>query len=254
MPGAVRAAAAPRIGCPATYCVPVTDGAEQEPGTAEQEAAEPSIKDQVLEQMGGWQGMVYSTLPVVVFVPVNALWGLGWASASALGAALLILVVRLATRTSVQPAISGFVGVAACVLIALLLGGRWYFLYGIVSQAVFALAFAVSIAIGRPLVGVLWHFFRGGEGPARDWRENPAEKRMFTWLTVVWMLLFLARFVIKGLLFLKDDVNWLGVATIVMGWPMFAAVLLITFLGVRRVESADAADSASAADDRVGEA
>lgn len=225
------------------------DGAEQEPDTAADDAPEPSIKDQVLDQMGGWQGMVYSTLPVVVFVPVNALWGLGWASAAALGAALLILVIRLVTRTSVQPAISGFFGVAACVLIALLLGGRWYFLYGIVSQAVFALAFAVSIALGRPLVGVLWHFFRGGEGPATDWRRNPAEKRMFTWLTVLWMLLFLTRFVIKGLLFLKDDVNWLGVATIAMGWPMFAAVLLITFLGVRRVEASSPESASPAAAD-----
>ncbi|MBS4100442.1 DUF3159 domain-containing protein [Tsukamurella paurometabola] len=215
----------------------MTDGAEQEPATAEQEAPEPSIKDQVLEQMGGWQGMVYSTLPVVVFVPVNALWGLGWASAAALGAALLVLVLRLATRTSVQPAVSGFFGVAACVLIALMLGGRWYFLYGIVSQAVFALAFAVSIVIGKPLVGVLWHFFRDGDGTEGDWRERPAEKRMFTWLTVMWTLVFLVRFVVKGALFLKDDVNWLGVATIVMGWPMFAAALLVTFLGVRRVSA-----------------
>ncbi|WP_415676413.1 DUF3159 domain-containing protein [Tsukamurella hominis] len=227
----------------------MTDGAEQEPATAEQEAPEPSIKDQVLEQMGGWQGMVYSTLPVVVFVPVNAVWGLWPAAGAALGAALLILVVRLATRTSVQPAISGFIGVAACVAIALILGGRWYFLYGIVSQAAFALAFAVSIVIGRPLVGVLWHFFRGGEGPTSDWRNIPVEKRMFTWLTVLWMLLFLARFIVKGALFLKDDVNWLGVATIVMGWPMFAAVLLLTFLGVRRVEATtNAAAPATTAD------
>lgn len=229
----------------AAYCVRVTDGAEQEPETAAHDAPEPSIKDQVLEQMGGWQGMVFSTLPVVVFVPVNAVWGLWPAAGAALGAALLILVIRLATRTSVQPAISGFIGVVACVAIALILGGRWYFLYGIVSQAAFALAFAVSIVIGRPLVGVLWHFFRGGDGPASDWRNNPAEKRMFTWLTVLWMLLFLARFVVKGALFLQDDVNWLGVATIVMGWPMFAAVLLLTFLGVRRAESVAAADSTS---------
>lgn len=231
-----------------------TPPADEHPAEPAADAPEPSIKDQVLEQMGGWQGMVYSTLPVVVFVPVNAVWGLWPAAGAALGAALLILVIRLATRTSVQPAISGFVGVVACVAIALILGGRWYFLYGIVSQAAFALAFAVSIAIGRPLVGVLWHFFRGGEGPATDWRNNPAEKRMFTWLTVLWTLLFLARFVVKGALFLKDDVNWLGVATIVMGWPMFAAVLLITFVGVRRVEASTGAAAPSTAPDGDPEA
>lgn len=229
----------------------MTDGAEQDAGAATPEAAEPavngaaepSIKEQVLEQMGGWQGMVYSTLPVVVFVPVNALWGLWWASGAALAAALVVLVIRLATRTSVQPAISGFFGVAICVLIAMLLGGRYYFLYGIVSQAVFALAFAVSIVIGRPLVGVLWHFFRGDEGASTDWRSDPAQKRVFTWLTVLWTFVFGVRFLIQGALFLKDDVNWLGVARIAMGWPMFGAALLITFWAAKQVDAhSDPAD------------
>lgn len=223
----------------------MTDGAEQEPAAAAQDAPEPSIKDQVLEPMGGWQGMVYSTLPVLVFVPVNALWGLGWGSAAALAAAVVVLVARLATRTSVQPAISGFFGVAICVAIALILGGRYYYLYGIVSQAVFALAFAVSIVIGRPLVGVLWHFLRGAEGDD-GWRSRPAEKRVFAWLTAFWTVVFLTRFCIQGALFLKDDVNWLGVARIVMGWPMFGAALLVTFWAARRIEHRAAAPADAA--------
>ncbi len=41
----------------------------------------------MLEQLGGISGLVYSTLPVLVFVPVNSLWGLTVAIWSALGVA-----------------------------------------------------------------------------------------------------------------------------------------------------------------------
>ena len=40
---------------------------------------------------------------------------------------------------------------------------------------------------------------------------------------------------------IQDDVNWLGVARIVMGWPMFGAALLVTFWAARRIEHRAAA-------------
>ena len=247
MPGPPGAAAPDaRIeGGPATYCVPVTDGAEQEPATAEQKAPEPSIKDQVLEQMGGWQGMVYSALPVMAFVPGNAIWGLTGGAIAALAVAALVAVVRLATRTSIQPAISGFFGVAVCVVIAMIVGGsgRGYFLYGIVMQAVFAVVFAVSLLVRWPLVGVLWHLFderkrtsadTDGTVAAGDWRSDRRQYRAFAWLTVLWIAMFAVRFAVQAALYQNDDVGGLGIARIIMGWPMFAVGLLITFLVARR--------------------
>ncbi len=222
----------------------MTDGAEQEPATAAQDAPEPSIKDQVLEQMGGWQGMVYSALPVVAFVPANALWGLKGGAIAALAVAALVAVIRIATRTSIQPAISGFFGVAVCVVIAMIVGGngKGYFLYGIVMQAVFAIAFLGSILIRRPLVGVLWHLFaedkrepvQGAAATAADWRADRPQFRAFVWLTLLWTGMFAVRFAVQFSLYVTDNVGGLGVARIIMGWPMFAAGLLITFLVARR--------------------
>ncbi|MGZ9825826.1 DUF3159 domain-containing protein [Tsukamurella ocularis] len=229
----------------------MTDGAEQEPATAEQEAPEPSIKDQVLEQMGGWQGMVYSALPVMAFVPANAVWGLKGGAIAALAVAALVAVIRVATRTSIQPAISGFFGVAVCVVIAMIVGGngKGYFLYGIVMQAVFAVAFAVSLVVRWPLVGVLWHLFderkKGEAGSAAqdagtDWRADRRQYRAFVWLTVLWIGMFAVRFAVQFALYQNDDVGGLGVARIIMGWPMFAVGLLITFLVARRATHAHA--------------
>ena len=64
----------------------------------------------VLDQMGGVSGLIYSSLPVLVFVPISSLFGLLPAIGAALGVAALILVWRLARRESAQPAISGFIG------------------------------------------------------------------------------------------------------------------------------------------------
>lgn len=224
------------------------DGAEQEPDTAA-DAPEASIKDQVLDQMGGWQGMVYSALPVVAFVPANSVWGLKGGAIAALAVAALVAVIRLATRTSIQPAISGFFGVAVCVAIAMIVGGngKGYFLYGIVMQAVFAVVFAVSLLVRWPLVGVLWHLFderkKEPAGPEAadvdsDWRADRRQYRAFAWLTVLWIAMFAVRFAVQFALYQNDDVGGLGVARIAMGWPMFAVGLLITFLVARRTTHA----------------
>mgnify|MGYP000926888262 CR=1 FL=1 len=70
--------------------------------------------------MGGLSGLIYSSLPVLVFVPINTTLGLQPAVIAAVAVAAAILVWRLIRRESVQPAVSGFIGVAVCALIA------WY--------------------------------------------------------------------------------------------------------------------------------
>ncbi len=204
--------------------------------TDEDTAPEPPLKEQILAQMGGWTGMVYSSLPVVAFVPANALWGLEWGSVAAIGVAAVILVIRLATRSSVQPAVSGFVGVGMCVLIALAVGsGKGFFLYGIVVQAVLLVAFVVSVVIRRPLVGVLWNSLDLG-GPRhvdQHWRSVRRELWTFDALTVLWAAMFGVRFVVQGLLYTQGRTGWLGVARIAMGWPLFGLCLLATYGGAR---------------------
>ena len=49
----------------------------------------------LLDQMGGVSGLIYSSLPVLVFVPVSTAFGLLPAILAALGVAALVLVWRL---------------------------------------------------------------------------------------------------------------------------------------------------------------
>jgi hypothetical protein len=139
--------------------------AAQDPATgrpaADDEAAPAPLFDRhlVLEQLGGWRGMVDATLPTIAFVVGNSLGGLTpgiWAAAVA---ALLVFVLRLVRRESVQQAISGLFAVAIAVAIAFYTGqARDFFVFGIVRNAAIATVLFGSIALRRPLVGYAAEF------------------------------------------------------------------------------------------------
>ena len=206
----------------------------------------PSKAHAVFEQMGGVSGLIYSSLPVVVFVPVSTLFGLTAAVAAALGVAAAVLVWRLARRESAQPAISGFIGVGICALIAYLMGeSKGYFLLGIWSSLVWATVFTISVLIRRPVVGYAWGWVNGHD---RGWRRVRRAVLAFDIATMVWVLVFGSRFVVQHHLYDADQTGWLGVARIAMGWPLTAVAALVTYLAIRVAQRAVHANDAAAND------
>jgi hypothetical protein len=203
--------------------------------------------DRMMEQLGGVSGIVYSSLPVLVFVGTSRLMGLGAAAGAALGIAALILVWRLLRRESVQPAVSGLIGVAVCVLIAYLLGeSKGYFLLGIWTSLIWATVFTVSILIRRPVVGYIWTWLHGHDG---GWRNVRRAVYAFDVATLTWALVLAARFVVQRVLYDTDHTGWLAVSRIAMGWPLTALAALVTFVAIRTAQRAiDAVSPAAAAD------
>lgn len=197
--------------------------------------------ERLLAQAGGLSGLVYSSLPVLVFVPVSGVFGLLPASAAALATATLVLVWRLIQRESTQPAVSGFFGVAVCVLIAYLLGeSRGYFLLGIWMSLLWALIFAVSVLIRRPVVGYLWSWAGGHD---HGWRAVRRAVYAFDVATCTWVVVFGSRFVVQRLLYDAGHTGWLAVARITMGWPLTGLAAVATFVAIRFVRRALAPDS-----------
>ena len=206
--------------------------------TSEVTAEEPAKKggQAILDQMGGISGLIYSSLPVLVFVPVSTKFGLMPAIWAALGVAALVLVWRLIRRETVQPAISGFIGVGISALIAWWLGeSRGYFAYGIWMSLVYAADFTVSIVIRRPLVGYAWGWF---SGHGRDWRSVRRAVLAFDVATFAWAIVFASRFVVQRHLYDADDVGMLGVARIAMGWPLTGVAAVITWFAIRAAQKA----------------
>ena len=190
----------------------------------------------ILAQMGGVSGLIYSSLPVVVFVPISTAFGLLPAICAALGVAALILIWRLIRHESAQPAISGFIGVGISAAIAYMVGeSKGYFLLGIWMSLFWAIVFGLSILIRRPAVGYIWGWVNSHD---RDWRGLRRAVMAFDLATFVWVLVFAARFVVQQHLYDANQTGWLGIARIAMGWPLTAVAALVTYLAIRAAQRA----------------
>lgn len=196
----------------------------------------PIEEQTLLEQMGGWQGLVSTTLPILVLVPVNSRWGLGPALIAALSVALLILVWRIIRKETIQPAISGFLGVAFCAAIAWFTGdAKGYFLYGIWASLVFAVVAFATVLFKWPAVGVIW---KGINGEDMTWQRVASARRSYSIATLGWVVIFLARFFVQNNLYNSADTATLGVVRILMGWPLTGVVTILTIWMVRRANKA----------------
>ncbi|WP_107658109.1 DUF3159 domain-containing protein [Nocardia suismassiliense] len=209
-----------------------TPTTEQIEPAAALDPEEVAAEQTLLEQLGGFSGLISSTVPVVVFVPVNSFAGLTAAIWAALGVAALILVWRLFRRSPIQPAISGFLGVGICAFIAYRMGeAKGFFLFGIYTSLVYAGVFLVSMLVRWPLVGVIWGVLNGH---GTDWRADQRVQRLYYFATAAWMVVFGARYLVQSQLYDTDRTGWLAFARIAMGWPLTAVALAVTVWAVRR--------------------
>jgi hypothetical protein len=207
---------------------PVTGSAQ------ESEEPMPSFSEQLAEQLGGWRGLIESSIPVTVFVIVNIITDLRPAIIVAVASGLLIAVFRLSRRQSVRHAVNGLFGTFIGAAIAWRSGeARDFYLPGIIISAAYALAMIGSIVVRWPLVGWIWSVVLD-KGSTR-WRDDPVLLRTFGWLTGLWALIYLAKVGIQSGLYLANQEELLGVARIALGWPPYALLLAITVWSVRRV-------------------
>ena len=190
----------------------------------------------LLEQMGGVPGIVASTIPVIVFVVANLLVDLRPAVVAALVSAVAMAGWRIARRQPLQPAVSGLFGVGIAAFLAYRSGeARAFYLPGLIYSGACGLAFLVSALARWPLAGVIWHAVNGdGQG----WRRDRRLRRAYTWATLLWALVFLARVVVQGLLYRDEQDTWLGIARLAMGYPLVGVALLGTVWAVRRARTA----------------
>jgi hypothetical protein len=186
----------------------------------------------LLEQMGGVQGVIASTIPVAVFVVANVAFGLQPALISALVAGVAIAAWRIARKQALQPAVSGLLGVGVAAFIAYRTGeARGFYLPGLLFSAACGLAFLVSMVVRWPLAGVVWHAVNGD---GQSWRSDPRLLRAYTFATALWTLVFASRVVVQGWLYNADEETWLGIARLAMGYPLVGLALLGTIWAVRR--------------------
>lgn len=188
----------------------------------------------VAAAVGGTRGLVESGLPALVFVVVFVLTReLVPALVAAAGLAVLAVVVRLVQRTPPTQAFSGLLGVAIGVLWAWRTGeAEDYFAWGIWVNVLWFVGVLVSVLVGWPAVGVVVSLLRGEPMTWRTGPEHAGLRRRYRWATWLWVGVFGARLAVQVPLYLQgtEAVGWLGTARLVMGVPLFALGLWLTWL------------------------
>ncbi|MEV7972000.1 DUF3159 domain-containing protein [Cellulomonas sp. NPDC089187] len=201
------------------------------------------------DAVGGWRGAIESVAPGLLFVVVFVASGqrLTPALIAAAACAVLAVIIRLIQRSPLTQAFSGVLGVGIGVIWAWRTGeASDYFAWGLLVNVGYLAAFLVSIVIGWPLVGLVLGLFRP-EGPLNEggswagavaWRTDRVLRRRFAIASWVWVGMFAARLLVQAPLYWADQVGWLGTAKLVMGVPLTALVLWLSWILVRGTTAA----------------
>lgn len=182
------------------------------------------VRAQLSQALGGRRGMLEGALPTLGFtltyLPTRELrlsLGVGIALAVAL------LVVRLVQRQPVQFVVNSLVGIGIAAIFASRSGrAEDVFLPGIIYNAVYTVALALSVLVRWPLVGIM---IGSVTGDLTAWRSDPGVVRLCSRLTWVLALPCALRVLVQYPLYLAGEVGWLGVTKIALGWPLQVAAL-----------------------------
>ncbi len=200
-------------------------------------STQPSAPPGLAQAIGGPLGVAESALPAAAFVAASTASGgdTTLAAIVAVALALLLTLARLARGQTVQYALSGLIGVAFAAFIAARTGkAENFFLPGLLANAAYGSAFAISIVLRRPLAGYVTMALHG-HPPTGPWREDPLFLKAATRASWVFVVVFAGRLAVQLPLYLADALVALGVARVAMGLPLFALASWLAWLLLRGV-------------------
>ncbi len=214
---------------------------EVAPGSSPGVTVEQVVRAQLSKALGGRRGMLEAAAPTIVF---TILWlstrEIQLALAVSVGAALVLLAVRLVQRSTVQFVVNALVGIGIgwfFVRLAASRGGSEddqalaYFLPGILYNGGYTVVLALTCLVGWPLVGFMVGSVTGDPTAWHDDRQVVRLCSTLTWLLVVPCFL---RVVVQAPLWLAGSsgamdadtvVAVLGILKIALGWPLQLAAL-----------------------------
>lgn len=178
--------------------------------------------------LGGRRAALDATVPVVAFAAAYYATGrsVGWGAGAAVAVAAALATWRWARGTRPRAVLLGILGVCAAAAVALYTGrGEDFFLLQIVSNTASAVAWALSIVLRWPLLGVVVGTLLGQR---TRWRHDPALLRAYGRASWVWVLQYVIRLAVFLPLWAAAEVGWLATARIVLSWPLVATVIAVS--------------------------
>jgi xanthine/uracil permease len=188
----------------------------------------------ILDALGGKKGLFDSGIPAIVFLILfNISKDVRQAALISLTLSAVLAVIRLVRREKVQSAISGVIGVGICYLLVRSTGkAEDFYLPGLFINAGYGALYLLTNLAGWPIIGLVLGPLLGED---LHWRKVPERKRAYQRAGWLWVGLFTLRIAIQLPLYLGGYINALGIARLIMGYPLFIAVAWGTWLIIKQV-------------------
>jgi len=195
--------------------------------TDSHDTVEQLVRAKLSQALGGRRGIVEGAVPTVMFtISWIVSHELHTSLMIGLGAAIVLLVVRIVQRSNVQFVLNAFIGIGIAAFVASRTGhARDVFLPGILLNAGTATVLILSIVVGWPLIG-----FMIGSVTDEDpiaWHADHGLVRLCTQLTWILALSSVLRVAVQYPLWATDHVALLGTAKVALGWPLYVATFAV---------------------------
>ena len=196
-------------------------------------------KAKILDALGGKKGLLDSGLPAVLFLIIfNISDDLQVALYGAIGTSIVLTIIRLAMKDTIQHVISGLIGVLFCAYLANRSGNASdFYIPKLLTNLAYGSAYLIANLAGWPIIGVIL-------GPLLGenflWRKNPQRKRAYMRAGWLWVAMFFGRIAVQYPIYKSGNVNLLGTVNLAMGYPLFIATAWGTWMILKKVPTAKA--------------
>jgi hypothetical protein len=196
-------------------------------------------KAKILDALGGKKGLLDSGLPAVLFLIIfNISDDLQIALYGAIGTSIVLTIIRLAMKDTIQHVISGLIGVLFCAYLANRSGNASdFYIPKLLTNLAYGSAYLIANLAGWPIIGVIL-------GPLLGenflWRKNPQRKRAYVRAGWLWVAMFFGRIAVQYPIYKSGNVNLLGTVNLAMGYPLFIATAWGTWLILKKVPTVKA--------------
>ena len=198
-------------------------------------------RDKVLAAFGGKKGLIDSGIPSVIFlITFNVKHDLHTALYASVAISILLTIIRLAKRDTVQHAFSGLIGALICAWFANRTGNPSdVFLPKLLTNLAYGSAYLIANLAGWPVLGLML-------GPILGenllWRRDPIRKAAYLRAGWLWVGMFFTRIAVQYPIYRSGNVNLLGTVNLAMDYPLFLAAAYGSWLILKDVPTTKASN------------